>query len=85
MKLQDIASNNDGWASVFFVRRLAARRKQNPKELNAWFFARRDLYRRAAKARIDGGDRKLDRVTERFRNHLCRWLRGDLVEGSHVV
>jgi hypothetical protein len=37
-----------------------------PKELNAWLFARRDSCRHAAKAWIDGGERKLDRVTESF-------------------
>ena len=66
VKLQEIASNNYGMASVFFIRRLAAWRKRNPKELSAWLSRRRDLYRRAAKAGIDGGERKLDRVTESF-------------------
>jgi putative DNA primase/helicase len=66
VKLQEIASNNYGLASVFFIRRLAAWRKQNRKGLNAWLSAHRDTYRQAAKAKIDGGGRKLDRVTESF-------------------
>lgn len=66
MKLQEIASNNYGKASVFFIKRLAAWRKRDREDLNAWLSRRRDLYRRAAKARIDAGTRKVDRVTESF-------------------
>jgi hypothetical protein len=66
VKLQEIASNHYGKASVFFIRRLATWRKRNPEELNAWLSTRRELYRRAAKARIEAGKRKFDRVTESF-------------------
>ena len=66
VKLQEIASNHYGIASLLFIKRLAAWGQPNPKELKAWLSALRDGYRRAAKARIDGGKRKLDRVTESF-------------------